>query len=369
MSERLLSKFECTPQFVSERTQYCVQLAPSGIQRAKLGIDRIEIARRGDGPTIEVTHRLAVTPLTIRDGWHDGRRTAQILEAKVELIPFEPQLLRRVEGVPLADTRALAKRFGTDWPDVIAADPALLNQTKFSAAKRSALAQACKRDFDADKKIKRGRALIAQFCAAGIPKAKARSFAKQYERDKGPYQFCLAGKMGFLHSDRFANIVYPGKHADRALAIVMASFADCDDTIRSRDEIADQTWLNHGLDENETRLAIDALAQRGYLKEHDSYFGPAAVFEAEEFLAEFVKAQGSQFRAVIAPLAKTYKNVGIVQRSAIYTQLSRAREKLVLIGDAKWLFGAAEIGEKPRRTLLLLASARRAIRAPSRSAS
>jgi exodeoxyribonuclease V alpha subunit len=64
------------------------------------------------------------------------------------------------------------------------------------------------------------------------------------------------------------------------------------------------------------------------------------------------KAQGSQFRVVIAPLARAYKNVGIIQTSAVYTQLSRARERLVLIGDARRLFDAAGLGEKPRRTLL-----------------
>jgi exodeoxyribonuclease V alpha subunit len=284
----LPAPFEFTSQFISERTKDFVQAAPSAVQRARLGIDRIEIACRV-GHIIERTHRLIVTPRNIRNGWNDGRRTAKILEADAEIIPFEPQLLGRAEGVPLADTRALAKRFGPDWPGVIAANPAVLNQTKFSPDKRKLIADACKRDFEADKKVKRGRALIAQLCAAGIPKAKARGLAEQYEPDAGPYQFCLAGKMGLIHADRFASIASPGGHKDRALAIVMSSFADCDDTICSRGEIAEQTWLNHALDENETRAAIDALLQREYLKQHDDYFGPAAVFEAEEFLAEFVK--------------------------------------------------------------------------------
>jgi hypothetical protein len=284
-----LAPFEFTAQFVAERTKDYVRLAPSGALRARLGIERVEIAR-GHGPAIELTHKLAITPRNIRDGRKDGRRVTKILEADAEIIPFEPRLIQRVEGVPYADSRALAKRFGPNWAGIIAADAAILNQTRFSADKRKLIAQACKRDLEADKKIKRGLALVAQFCAAGVPKGKAREFARRYQPNEGPYQFNLAGKMSFIAADRFAGIVSPNGHADRILAITMMAFtADCDDTILSKKEIAEKAWLNFELADGEIDQAINALLERGYLKQRDDYFGPASLFEAEEYLAEFVK--------------------------------------------------------------------------------
>lgn len=64
------------------------------------------------------------------------------------------------------------------------------------------------------------------------------------------------------------------------------------------------------------------------------------------------KAQGSQFQVVIAITAQAYRTGGIVQRSNVYTAISRAQKLLIVVGDVDEFIGAAAMDEIPRRTLL-----------------
>jgi ATP-dependent exoDNAse (exonuclease V) alpha subunit len=64
------------------------------------------------------------------------------------------------------------------------------------------------------------------------------------------------------------------------------------------------------------------------------------------------KGQGSQFPMVIVPTEVGYPKFGIVQRSIIYTAVSRGVDRLVIVGNFDDLVQAARTPDLPRNTLL-----------------
>jgi exodeoxyribonuclease V alpha subunit len=65
------------------------------------------------------------------------------------------------------------------------------------------------------------------------------------------------------------------------------------------------------------------------------------------------KAQGSQFRTVIVTTERGYSKGGVVQKSSVYTACSRARDRLIIVGNFDDLAHAAKTPEIARETLLL----------------
>jgi exodeoxyribonuclease V alpha subunit len=71
------------------------------------------------------------------------------------------------------------------------------------------------------------------------------------------------------------------------------------------------------------------------------------------------KAQGSQFKHVIILAERGNKNFGIVQRSNIYTGVSRAREHVTIVGSDDDFVKACATDETPRETILASLLARK----------
>jgi ATP-dependent exoDNAse (exonuclease V) alpha subunit len=65
------------------------------------------------------------------------------------------------------------------------------------------------------------------------------------------------------------------------------------------------------------------------------------------------KAQGSQFEHVIVVAEPGYDKYGIVQRSNIYTAVSRAVDHVTIVGPLDDFISAVDADDIPRRTLLL----------------
>ncbi len=65
------------------------------------------------------------------------------------------------------------------------------------------------------------------------------------------------------------------------------------------------------------------------------------------------KAQGSQFKHVIVVAEPGYDKYGIVQRSNIYTAVSRAVDHVTIVGPLDDFISAVDADDIPRRTLLL----------------
>jgi ATP-dependent exoDNAse (exonuclease V) alpha subunit len=64
------------------------------------------------------------------------------------------------------------------------------------------------------------------------------------------------------------------------------------------------------------------------------------------------KGQGSQFPAVIFPTETGNKRFGIIQKSIVYTALSRGIDMVIIIGDFDDFVHAALTPDLPRNTLL-----------------
>ena len=62
------------------------------------------------------------------------------------------------------------------------------------------------------------------------------------------------------------------------------------------------------------------------------------------------KAQGSEFNVVIMPISSMY--YPMLKRKLIYTGITRAKEKLIMLGDVKMLSLAASRVEASRLTIL-----------------
>jgi exodeoxyribonuclease V alpha subunit len=65
------------------------------------------------------------------------------------------------------------------------------------------------------------------------------------------------------------------------------------------------------------------------------------------------KAQGSQFKHVIVVAEPGYDKYGIVQRSSIYTAISRAVDHVTIVGPLDDFISAVDADDIPQRTLLL----------------
>lgn len=72
------------------------------------------------------------------------------------------------------------------------------------------------------------------------------------------------------------------------------------------------------------------------------------------------KAQGSQFDYPIVMAERGYKNAGVVQGSNVYTAVSRAREKVFIVGKPEDFAQAATTPEIHRETLLKVLLSRKA---------
>jgi ATP-dependent exoDNAse (exonuclease V) alpha subunit len=64
------------------------------------------------------------------------------------------------------------------------------------------------------------------------------------------------------------------------------------------------------------------------------------------------KGQGSQFRAVIVPTERGNDRFGIIQKSIIYTAVSRGIDMVIVVGNFDDLVHAAITPDLPRNTLL-----------------
>ena len=64
------------------------------------------------------------------------------------------------------------------------------------------------------------------------------------------------------------------------------------------------------------------------------------------------KAQGSEFEAIVMPMSSAYKRM--LYRKLIYTGITRAKKKLILIGESEsFLYGVENNNEYIRKTSLL----------------
>ena len=70
------------------------------------------------------------------------------------------------------------------------------------------------------------------------------------------------------------------------------------------------------------------------------------------FIISIHKSQGSEFELVIMPISSSYRRM--LYKKLLYTGITRAKKKLILIGEAKWfIYGIKNNSEKVRKTSLL----------------
>ncbi len=261
--------------------------------RKKLSADRIVITHPID-ERIELNQKLELTEIgRFNEDW-SGRK-ATIMRATAKILPFEKQNMpSRVDGLSLSTCRSLENKFGEDYAKKIAADKTLLSNTKFSKNNKTLILKCCRQEALAAKDGTYDKKVFEALVCAGHTNSESRLFAKAFNNNASPYQFFLAGTQTFLQADRFAKHLGIGSESDRTQAIVMQMFVDNLSTIVSRNDIAEITFKNYGIDEDSCFKSIKELVQQNILKEFNNptadrqikYFGTKANIEAEQYLAK-----------------------------------------------------------------------------------
>jgi hypothetical protein len=167
-----------------------VCLGASKADTSRVGGSRVEVVQNEDDPPIELHQHLKLTIINTRtENWTKG--PAVIIEVVAEIVQFTPKFYVRVDGISVPDCRTLEKRFGPNFPALIAADPHILPiKTRFSEEKRDIIFKACKREIPARKNDTTGTLkIVAMLCACGVTKAKAGKLAANYYPAKSPISF------------------------------------------------------------------------------------------------------------------------------------------------------------------------------------
>jgi hypothetical protein len=198
-----------------------------------------------------------------------------------------------VDEVAAADCRALEKRFGADFAIKIAADPGLVDETKFSAEKKAMIVLACKAEKNAaEADTPSTKKIVALYCAAGISKGKARKLAARFRKSGSPYQHLFTGWLSFLQGDRFAHLLDPGDaKKDRSLAIVIEQFLDSESVVigrKGKEGLDAQAFKNFGIYPSKVATAVERLIKLGVIQEDGGLYGLARLIKAEQSIARFL---------------------------------------------------------------------------------
>ncbi len=105
-----------------------------------------------------------------------GKRTVRIFEpTSVEIVPFEPKLSPKIDGLDSATCARLAKCLGDDYARQIAEDPSALKAFRFSSEKAQLVKDAAIAETKARAREKRtDKVAFKALLAAGLSRAKAR---------------------------------------------------------------------------------------------------------------------------------------------------------------------------------------------------
>ena len=94
-----------------------------------------------------------------------GQRAEREL-ADATIIPFTPKSYNKVDNIPAADCRKLEGQFGSGFAQIIAQDPEVLGNFKYSDEKKEVIVKACVNEAKAEAKEDPATSkIVAMLCA------------------------------------------------------------------------------------------------------------------------------------------------------------------------------------------------------------
>lgn len=157
------------------------------------------------------------------------------------------------------------------------------------------------------------------------------------------------GSVGIDETNRFLQETYnksqeaPFKHGDREFRIndkVLQLTNQIEDGVMN----GDQGRVKH-IDHIKNEIIVDFMDNLVTYKSKDLIHLRLA------YAMSIHKAQGSEYKVVILPLFKSYSIM--LKRKLIYTAITRAKERVVILGDIEKLSYAVKVQEESRNTDLL----------------
>lgn len=108
-----------------------------------------------------------------------------------------------------------------------------------------------------------------------------------------------------------------------------------------------------------TKIISPSHSKSGKTEMEINFDGNVVIYQSKDFInikhgyiISIHKSQGSEFELVVLPMSKNYKRM--LYRKLIYTGITRARKKLIIIGEEEALrYSVANTIEVPRKTDLL----------------
>jgi AAA domain/UvrD-like helicase C-terminal domain/Helix-hairpin-helix containing domain len=253
--------------FIRSRNARSIAVGLYAADKARLGASAIMIREPEIARSLEIG-----ASLRIEGGRVEYR---SIVPARAEIIPFAGRLSPKIDGLDSATCKRLAQLFDTDYFAKIAATPALLDQTRYSAQKRALIIKACEREAAVDAlPAAAERRVIDALMHAGLGRARARSIADKYEPAalaRDPYAPLFDGELTFLRADRFARRFAPKAAAklrpQALIAATLRALAENEgDTLVSEGALYAQAWRDYGMIRAEFDDALATLRAKGLVR-------------------------------------------------------------------------------------------------------
>jgi helix-hairpin-helix protein len=253
--------------YVRSRNARSIAVGLYAADKARLGASAIMIREPEIARSLEIGASLKIEGGRVED--------RSIVPARAAIIPFAGRLSPKIDGLDSATCKRLAQLFDADYFAKIAATPALLSQTRYSAQKRALIIKACEEEAAAAALPNAAeRRVIDALIWAGLGRARARSIADEYEPAalaRDPYAPLFDGELTFLRADRFARRFAPKAAANlrpRALiAATLRALAENEgDTLASEGALYARAWRDYAMARANFDDALARLRAKGLVR-------------------------------------------------------------------------------------------------------